>query len=49
MSYCEYEFVCCCRGQMVQGPDVKGTVPENITQRLALDANTIGRDSSDFF
>lgn len=26
---------------MVQGPDLKGTVPENLTQGLALDANTM--------
>lgn len=32
----------CCSGQMVQGPDVKGTVPENLTQGLALDANMYG-------
>lgn len=25
---------------MVQGPDVKGTVPEDSTRELALDANT---------
>lgn len=30
----------CCSGQMVQGPDVKGTVPVN-TQILELDANAM--------
>lgn len=30
-----------CSGQKVQGPDVKGTVPENRTQGLALKANTV--------
>lgn len=34
-------FLSLCSGQMVQGPDVKGTVPENLTQGLALNANTV--------
>ncbi len=39
MSRCE--VVSSCSEQMVRGPDLKGTVPENLTQELVLNANTM--------